>query len=243
MSTGHITALVTGANRGLGKHFASQLVERGAKVYAAARRPETIELSGVEPVQLDITDPTSVRRAAELAGDVTVLINNAGTSTRAGLLSGAFEDVRLEMETHYFGTLSAIRAFVPIIESNGGGAILNMLSVLSWLHSPASGAYSAAKAAEWAMTDALRQELAPRGIHVTAVHVGYMDTDMAAFAGQTKDRSCDRCGAGAGRPAGRRAGGSRRRSDPQNEVATVRHPQRSLTPRINNPLALFNSSP
>ena len=180
MNTGHITALVTGANRGLGKHFAAQLVERGAKVYAAARRPETIELSGVEPVQLDITDPTSVRRAAERASDVTVLINNAGTSTRASLLSGAFEDIRLEMDTHYFGTLSVIRAFAPIIEGNGGGAILNMLSVLSWLHAPASGAYSAAKAAEWAMTDALRQELAPRGIHVTAVHVGYMDTDMAA---------------------------------------------------------------
>ena len=189
MDTGNITAIVTGANRGLGKHFATQLVERGAKVYAAARRPETIELSGVEPVQLDITDPTSVRRAADLAGDVTVLINNAGTSTRAGLLSGAFDDVRLEMETHYFGTLSVIRAFVPIIEGNGGGAILNMLSVLSWLHAPGSGAYSAAKAAEWAMTDALRQELAPRGIDVTAVHVGYMDTDMAAFA--TSDQKTD----------------------------------------------------
>jgi NAD(P)-dependent dehydrogenase (short-subunit alcohol dehydrogenase family) len=182
MDTRHITALVTGANRGLGKQFAAQLVGRGAKVYAAARRPETIELAGVEPVQLDITDPTSVRRAADLAGDVTVLINNAGTSTRAGLLSGAFEDVRLEMETHYFGTLSMIRAFVPVIESNGGGAILNMLSVLSWLHAPGSGAYSAAKAAGWAMTDALRQELGPRGIQVTAVHVGYMDTEMAAFA-------------------------------------------------------------
>ena len=182
MDAGHITALVTGANRGLGKQFAAQLVGRGAKVYAAARRPETIELAGVEPVQLDITDPTSVRRAADLAGDVTVLINNAGTATRAGLLSGAFEDVRLEMETHYFGTLSVIRAFVPVIEGNGGGAILNMLSVLSWLHAPGSGAYSAAKAAGWAMTDALRQELAPRGIQVTAVHVGYMDTEMAAFA-------------------------------------------------------------
>jgi NAD(P)-dependent dehydrogenase (short-subunit alcohol dehydrogenase family) len=100
MDTGHIIALVTGANRGLGKQFAAQLVRRGAKVYAAARRPETIDLAGVEPVQLDITDPTSVRRAADLAGDVTVLINNAGTSTRAGLLFGAFEDVRLEMETH-----------------------------------------------------------------------------------------------------------------------------------------------
>ena len=182
MNAEHITALVTGANRGLGKHFAGQLVERGAKVYAAARRPETIDIPGVEALQLDITDPTSVRHAASVAGDVTVLINNAGTSTRASLLAGVFADIRLEMETHYFGTLSMIRAFAPVIEVNGGGAILNMLSVLSWLHAPSSGAYSAAKAAGWAMTDALREELAPRGIQVTAVHVGYMDTDMAAFA-------------------------------------------------------------
>jgi len=182
MKSDQITALVTGANRGLGKRFAAQLVERGAKVYAAARRPETIDVSGVEPIELDITDPASVQRAAELATEVNVLINNAGTSTRAGLLSGSFEDIRLEMETHYFGTLSVIRTFVPIIEANGGGAILNMLSVLSWLHAPGSGAYSAAKAAAWAMTDAVRAELAPRGITVTAVHVGYMDTDMAAFA-------------------------------------------------------------
>jgi NAD(P)-dependent dehydrogenase (short-subunit alcohol dehydrogenase family) len=182
VNNGHITALVTGANRGLGKHFAAQLVERGAKVYAAARHPDTIGMAGVEPIQLDITNTTSVRRAAELASDVTVLINNAGTSTRAGLLSGAFDDIRLEMETHYFGTLSVIRAFAPVIEGNGGGAILNMLSLLSWVHAPGSGAYSAAKAAGWAMTDAIREELAPRGINVTAVHVGYMDTDMAAFA-------------------------------------------------------------
>lgn len=174
--------MVTGANRGLGKRFATQLVERGAKVYSAARRPDTIDVPGVEPLQLDITDPASVRRAAEVASDVTVLINNAGTSTRAGLLSGSLDDIRLEMKTHYFGTLSVIRAFAPVIESNGGGAILNMLSVLSWLHAPGSGAYAAAKAAGWAMTDAIREELAPRGITVTAVHVGYMDTDMAAFA-------------------------------------------------------------
>jgi NAD(P)-dependent dehydrogenase (short-subunit alcohol dehydrogenase family) len=171
-----------GLQHDMGRRFAAQLIERGAKVYAAARRPETIDVSGVEPIQLDVTDPASVRRAAEVASDVNVLVNNAGTSTRATLLSGPIEDVRLEMETHYFGTLDVIRTFAPIIEGNGGGAILNMLSVLSWLHAPASGAYSAAKAAAWVMTDAIRQELAPHGISVTAVHVGYMDTDMAAFA-------------------------------------------------------------
>jgi NAD(P)-dependent dehydrogenase (short-subunit alcohol dehydrogenase family) len=178
---GQITALVTGANRGLGLRFASELVARGAKVYAAARRPETIDIPGVVPVQLDITDPESVRRAAELASDVTVLVNNAGVSTRSSLLSGSVADIRLEMETHYFGTLNVTRAFVPVIEGNGGGAILNVLSVLSWAHVPTSGAYSAAKAAAWAMTDAVREELGPRGIHVAGLHVGYMDTDMAGF--------------------------------------------------------------
>jgi NAD(P)-dependent dehydrogenase (short-subunit alcohol dehydrogenase family) len=178
----HITALVTGANRGLGKRLAAELVERGAMVYAAARRPETVDLPGVVAIQLDITDPESVRRAAEAAPDVNVLVNNAGVSTRASLLTGRLEDVRLEMDTHYFGTLIVTRAFAPIIERNGGGAILNVLSVLSWAHPPGSGAYSAAKAAAWAMTDAVREELRPRGIHVAALHVGFMDTEMASFA-------------------------------------------------------------
>ena len=182
MTTEQITAFVTGANRGLGKRFAEELVERGAKVYAAARRPETIDVPGVIPVQLDITDPESIARAAELAADVNVLINNAGVSTGASLLTGSLDDVRLEMDTHYFGTLSVTRAFVPVIEANGGGSILNVLSVLSWFHAPEFGAYSAAKAAGWAMTDAIRQELVPRGIHVASLHVGYMDTDMAAHA-------------------------------------------------------------
>ncbi|MCV7254223.1 SDR family oxidoreductase [Mycolicibacterium fluoranthenivorans] len=179
--TEKITALVTGANRGLGKQLAIELVARGAKVYAAARRPETVDLPGVIPIQLDITDPASVGRAARIAADVTVLVNNAGVSTRANLLTGPIEDVRLEMETHYFGTLNVIRAFAPIIEGNGGGAILNVLSVLSWLHPHTSGAYASAKAAAWALTDAVREELAPRGVSVSALHVGYMDTDMVTY--------------------------------------------------------------
>ena len=127
MTNDQIVALVTGANRGLGERFATQLVKRGAKVYAAARRPETIDIAGVIPVQLDITDAQSVARAASLAGDVNTLINNAGVSTRASLLSGPIDDIRLEMETHYFGTLSVTRAFAPVIEANGGGSILNVL--------------------------------------------------------------------------------------------------------------------
>ncbi|PJK22060.1 SDR family oxidoreductase [Mycolicibacterium goodii] len=179
--TNDIVALVTGANRGLGRRLAAELVARGAKVYAAARRPETVDLPGVVPMPLDITDPDSVRRAAEIAGDVTVLVNNAGISTRANLLTGPIADIRAEMETHYFGTLNVTRAFTPIIERNCGGAILNVLSVLSWMHPPTSGAYASAKAAAWALTDAVRAELAPRGIHVAALHVGYMDTDMVRY--------------------------------------------------------------
>jgi NAD(P)-dependent dehydrogenase (short-subunit alcohol dehydrogenase family) len=178
---GQVVALVTGANRGLGRRFATELVARGAKVYAGARKPETVDIPGAIPVQLDITDPDSVRRAAEIATDVTVLVNNAGVSTQADLLTGDMADIRLEMETHYFGTLAVTRTFVPVIEANGGGAILNVLSVLSWLHAPQFGAYSAAKAAAWALTDAVREELAPRNIHVAALHVGFMDTDMAEF--------------------------------------------------------------
>jgi NAD(P)-dependent dehydrogenase (short-subunit alcohol dehydrogenase family) len=174
-------ALVTGANRGLGRHLAAGLLERGArKVYAGARNPDTVDLPGAIPLRLDITDPGSVAAAAVAAGDVTVLVNNAGSGTGATLLDGDPADIRLEMETHFFGTLSVTRAFAPLLAANGGGAVLNVLSVLSWIHLPASGAYNAAKAAEWALTNALRLELAPRGITTTALHVGYMDTDMVA---------------------------------------------------------------
>jgi NAD(P)-dependent dehydrogenase (short-subunit alcohol dehydrogenase family) len=173
-------AVVTGANRGFGRHLAAQLLERGAKVYAGARNPETVDLPGVIALRLDVTDPESVAQAAKVATDATFLINNAGSATGAPLIGGDLDKIRLEMETHYFGTLAVTNAFVPIIEANGGGAILNVLSVLSWLHPGRLGAYTAAKAAEWGLTDAVRDQLQPRGIQVAALHVGYMDTDMAA---------------------------------------------------------------
>ncbi|MFG1704262.1 SDR family oxidoreductase [Nonomuraea sp. M3C6] len=174
-------AVVTGGNRGFGRHLVTQLIERGAKVYAAARKPESVDVPGAVPLRLDITDPDSVAAAARIANDATLLINNAGVSTHANLLDGDLGDIRLEMETHYFGTLDVTRAFVPVIERNGGGAILNVLSILSWVHVPDYGAYSAAKAAAWAMTDAARTQLAPKGIHVAGLHVAYMDTDMASY--------------------------------------------------------------
>ncbi|MFF3209672.1 SDR family oxidoreductase [Streptomyces sp. NPDC002886] len=180
MELKNAVAVVTGANRGLGRHLAAQLVERGAKVYAAARRPESVDLSGVVPLRLDVTDPESVREAARTASDATLLINNAGISTGATLIGGDPDEVRREMETNFFGPLTATRAFAPVIEGNGGGAVLNVLSVLSWAHPAHLGSYAATKAAAWALTGATREELAPRGIAVSALHVGYMDTDMAA---------------------------------------------------------------
>ncbi len=173
-------AVVTGANRGLGRHLAAQLLLRGAKVYAGSRRLEAVDLPGVIPLQLDVTDPSSVEQAAKVAADATFVINNAGIATGQPLIGGDLDLIRQEMETHYFGTLAVSRAFAPIIEANGGGAILNVLSVLSWLHPADFGGYTAAKAAGWALTDAIREQLAPRGIGVTALHVGYMDTDMTA---------------------------------------------------------------
>ncbi|WP_221327449.1 SDR family oxidoreductase [Actinoplanes sp. L3-i22] len=181
MELTNAVAVVTGANRGLGRHLATQLLERGAKVYAAARRPESIDLPGAIPLQLDVTDPASVAAAAAAASDATLVINNAGAATGQTLLDGDLDLIRAELETNYFGPLAVTRAFAPVLEANGGGAVLNVLSVLSWLHPGGFGAYSATKAAAWALTNATREQLAPKGITVTALHVGYMDTDMAAF--------------------------------------------------------------
>ena len=174
------TALVTGANRGLGRQFAMELLRRGATVYAGARDPGGVDVDGAHPVAIDLTDADSVAAAAEAAPDVTLLINNAGISLGTDLLTGPVADSRKEFDTNFFGTLSVVRAFVPVIERNGGGAIVNVLSVLSWLSLPDASAYCASKAAAWSMTNSLRVELAPRGIGVTALHVGPMDTDMMA---------------------------------------------------------------
>jgi NAD(P)-dependent dehydrogenase (short-subunit alcohol dehydrogenase family) len=180
MDISSCTALVTGANRGFGRHFGTELLKRGAKVYAGARNPDSIDIDGATPLAVDITDPASVAAAAEAAGDVTLLINNAGISAHANLLTGDLDGARREMDTNFFGTLSVVRAFAPVIERNGGGGILNVLSVLSWLSLPDTSGYCASKAAAWSMTNAVRAELADRTIVVTALHVGLMDTDMAA---------------------------------------------------------------
>jgi NAD(P)-dependent dehydrogenase (short-subunit alcohol dehydrogenase family) len=172
------TAFVTGANRGLGRHLAAQLRDRGATVYAGARNPASVDLPGVIPIALDVTDLDSVAAAAALTADVAILVNNAGSSTGTSLLTGDLANIRLEMDTHFFGTLAVTRAFAPQLAGHEQSAVLNVLSVLSWLSFPTIGAYCAAKSAEWSLTNALRQELALQGTRVSSLHVGYMDTDM-----------------------------------------------------------------
>lgn len=172
-------ALVTGGSRGIGRALVQNLYERGAKkVYATARDPRTVTHPDAVPLALEVSDPASVAAAAEQAQDVTVLINNAGASVNANFLDSPVEDVRREFETNFYGPLLVTRAFVPIIERNGGGHILNVHSVLSWI--ARLNSYSASKAALWSQTNSLRLDLKPRGIDVTGLHVGYVDTDLAA---------------------------------------------------------------
>jgi len=184
-------ALVTGANRGIGRQFVLELLERGArKVYASARRTETLEFDDarVVPVRLDLLDHESVVAAAAAAGDVSLLVNNAGITTGAGLVTGDLAEIRRELDTHFWGTLDVIREFSPILAANGGGAIVNVLSALSWFSSPGAGAYAVAKAAEWNMTNGVRLELAAQGTFVQGVLLGAADTDMmAAYDGPKAD--------------------------------------------------------
>ena len=175
------TALVTGASRGLGRQFALQLLERGAaRVYATARTPAQVDVPGAEVLALDITDPDSVTAAAAVAGDVTLLVNNAGVSTYQNLVTGDLDKIRLELDTHFYGTLAVVRAFAPVLAAGGGGAILNVLSRMSWLSYHGANSYAVAKAAEWSLTNGVRLELAGQGTLVSGVLLSATDTDMMA---------------------------------------------------------------
>jgi NAD(P)-dependent dehydrogenase (short-subunit alcohol dehydrogenase family) len=182
-------ALVTGANRGLGAAFARGLLTAGAaKVYAAARDPAAVTLPGVEAVRLDVTQPEQVSALARELTDVTLLINNAGIGEFGPLLApGAIEALQRQIETNAIGPLRLVQVFAPVLAKNGGGAVVNMLSVLAWLTLPGrSGSYSASKAAAWALSNALRQELKAQRTELLAVHAGLIDTDMARAAQGTK---------------------------------------------------------
>jgi NAD(P)-dependent dehydrogenase (short-subunit alcohol dehydrogenase family) len=183
------TVLVTEANRGMGREYVTQLLDRGvATVYAAARNPDTIEVndSRVVALRLDVTDTASVAAAAQAAGDVSVLINNAGIARGASVLSADTTILREELETNLFGPLALASAFADRIAERSG-AIVNMSSVLAWL--PVGASYGVTKAALWSATDSMRSELAPRGVQVVGVYAGLVDTDMASFAGDSPKSS------------------------------------------------------
>lgn len=186
-------ALVTGANRGLGLAFTQALLARGAsKVYAAARDPASVKQAGVVPVRLDVTNAEQVASAAAALGDVTLVVNNAGILRASGFLGETGVDaVRAELETNFFGPVNVSRAFAPILARNGGGAIVNVLSALSWVAFPSSSTYSASKAAAWSFSNGLRNELRGQGTQVLALHVGYMDTDMVRGVAAPKSKPED----------------------------------------------------
>jgi NAD(P)-dependent dehydrogenase (short-subunit alcohol dehydrogenase family) len=177
-------ALVTGANRGLGRAYARELVSRGAaRVYGAARDPAAVTEPGLTPVALDITDPNRVAQVAKECADVSLLVNNAGVLKYSTFINAPNLDAaRQEMEVNYFGTLSMCRAFAPVLAANGGGALVNMLSVTSFYTNPLDASYGASKAAAWSLTNGVRLELHHQGTLVVAVHASFIDTDMAALA-------------------------------------------------------------
>jgi NAD(P)-dependent dehydrogenase (short-subunit alcohol dehydrogenase family) len=174
-------ALVTGANRGLGAAIAQALLDSGAKVYGGVRDSTSITNPEVIPVLLDVTSSGDVAYAARTCPDVSIVVNNAGILRSSSALAWGAEDAaRAEVETNFFGPLRMARAFAPVLRENGGGALVNVLSVLSFISMPQGATYSASKAAAWSLTNALRMELRHQGTLVVAVHAGFIDTDMAA---------------------------------------------------------------
>ncbi|OYT91033.1 MAG: short-chain dehydrogenase [Burkholderiales bacterium PBB3] len=172
--------LITGANRGIGLAFAQALLARGArKVYAAARDPATVTLPGVVALRLDVTKPDEIAAAVTEAPDVTLVINNAGIAQPGGFLAPDSDAVtRRIFETNVFGVLNMSKAFAPVLKANGGGALLNVLSVASWVNGGELAAYSASKSAAWSLTNALRHELAAQKTQVVGLHMAYVDTDL-----------------------------------------------------------------
>ena len=180
MKIENAVALITGANRGIGLAFARELLARGArKVYAGTRDLAVVLPSGVEPLRLDVTKPDEVTAAAQRASDVTLVINNAGIAQAGGFLAPDSEDVaRRIFETNFFAVLRMSKAFAPVLKANGGGALLNVLSIASWVNGGELAAYSASKSAAWSLTNALRSELAAQRTQVLALHMAYVDTDL-----------------------------------------------------------------
>jgi NAD(P)-dependent dehydrogenase (short-subunit alcohol dehydrogenase family) len=180
MKLDNATVLITGANRGIGRAFARHVLSRGARrVYAAARDPSRVDIPGVVPIALDVTDADQVARAARDCGDVQILVNNAGVANFGSFLQDTdLSSTRAQLEVNFFGMLRLSQAFAPVLAANGGGALLNVLSVASWINRPMLASYGATKSAAWALTNGLRHELREQGTQVTGLHMGFVDTDM-----------------------------------------------------------------
>ncbi len=175
------TALVTGANRGIGKAYAEALLERGAaKVYAGVRDVTTVTDPRLVAVGLDVTDSDRVKALAAELADVDLVVNNAGTGIPGLPLSAELDDARAELELNYLALISMTEAFAPVLAANGGGAIVNMLSIVSWMAAPNLATYAASKAAAWSYSNSSRIQLKGQGTEVVGVHVGYVDTDLIA---------------------------------------------------------------
>ena len=175
------TVLVTGANGGLGTEFVRQALERGARrVYASARSPKDWNDERVVPIALDVADPDSIARAAATAADVELVINNAGVAPAEDdtLVSPDEGVLRRVLETNLLGTLRVSGAFAPVLAANGGGALLNVLSLAAW--APLPTVYAVSKAGAWSATNGLRTELADQGTTVTGLIVGMIDTAMGS---------------------------------------------------------------
>ena len=180
MKIENAVVLVTGANRGIGLEFTRQLLARGArKIHAGVRNPASVTLPGVHALRLDVNNTDDVAAAAALASDVTLVINNAGIAQPGGFLAQDSEEVaRRIFETNFFAMLRMCKAFAPILKANGGGALLNVLSVASWVNGGELAAYAASKSAAWSLTNALRNELAAQKTQVLGLHMAYVDTDL-----------------------------------------------------------------
>ncbi|HEX4510435.1 MAG TPA: SDR family oxidoreductase [Burkholderiaceae bacterium] len=193
MKLDNAIVLVTGANRGIGLAFAREALARGArKVYAGARDPGKVLLPGVEPVRLDVTRAEDVAAAVERCRDVTLVVNNAGIASPGGFLAtDSIEAARAMMETNFFGVMRVSAAFAPVLAANGGGALLNVLSIASWISTPGLGAYASTKSAAWSLTNGLRQELRAQGTQVLGLHMGFVDTDLTSGFDAAKERPED----------------------------------------------------
>ena len=180
MKLDNAVVLITGANRGLGLAFAREALARGArKVYAAARDPASVTLAGVVPIKLDVTKPEDVAAAARECADVTLVINNAGIAAVGSVLADdAVESAKRHFDTNVYGVMRMSKAFAPVLAANGGGAILNVLSIASWINGPLLGVYAASESAAWGVTNGMRQELRAQKTQVVGMHVGFVDTDL-----------------------------------------------------------------